>query len=258
MSDILSTLVTLSRNLGRAENEYVILGEGNTSTRVDDDTFLVKGSGSQLGSIRAEDFVRVRFDAALAMLEEENLSDQEIKERLLATTVDNPEQRWPSVETTFHALCLTMGGANFVGHTHPIAVNAILCARQAEEAFAGRLFPDEIVVCGPAPAIVPYVDPGLPLAKAIRDAIYAHADQYGERPKVILMQNHGLIALGQSANEVERITAMFVKTARILAGTYALGGPQFMTPDNVTRIHARPDEHYRQRILEEMGKRGDA
>ena len=101
---------------------------------------------------------------------------------------------------------------------------------------------------------MPYVDPGNPLALAIRDALFRHADTYGERPKVILLQNHGMIALGQSAGEVERITAMYVKTARVILGAYALGGPNFMTPANVERIHGRPDEHYRQRILEQMGK----
>ena len=253
----LQTLTEMSRNLGRPENDYVILGEGNTSARVDDDTFYVKASGFNLASIGEEGFVKVRFDAALAILDATGVSDGEVKNRLLAATVDNPAQRWPSVETTFHAVCLTVGQAKFVGHTHPTAVNAILCAQQAEAAIAGRLFPDEIVVCGAAPAFVPYVDPGQPLAREIRGALFRHADAYGELPKVILMQNHGMIALGQSAGEVERITAMYVKTARVIAGTFAMGGPRFMTPENVARIHARPDEHYRQRILEQMGKQQD-
>lgn len=253
MGDLLSDLVTMSRSLGYPGNDYVILGEGNTSARADEQTFWVKASGGKLQGIDAGGFVRVRLDAALAVLEEKNLSDGEIKERLLAATVDNPERRWPSVETSFHAICLSLGQASFVGHTHPVAVNAILCSRQVETAISGRLFPDEIVVCGPAPAYVPYTDPGLPLARAIRDAILRHAEDHSELPKVILMQNHGMIALGESAGEVERITAMQVKTARILAGAYALGGPDFLTPENVARIHSRPDEAYRQRILAQSG-----
>ena len=253
MNEVLATLTAMSRSLGRPENDYVILGEGNTSARADDDTFFVKASGTNLATIDQRGFVRVRVDAALDMLEQDGLSDQEIKQRLLDATVDNADQRRPSVETTFHAVCLTAGAASFVGHTHPTAVNAILCSQAAEEALAGRLFPDEIVVCGVAPAFVPYVDPGQPLALAIRAALFAHADRYAELPKVILMQNHGMIALGKTAGEVERITAMFVKTARILAGAYMLGGPRFMRADNVERIHSRPDEHYRQQILEQMG-----
>lgn len=249
---VLAQLVTMSRSLGEPINDYVILGEGNTSARVDEETFLVKASGNQLHGITENGFVRVRFDRALALLDDQGLSDQQVKDGLLAATVDNPEQRWPSVETSFHALCLTIGQANFVGHTHPSAVNAILCSQQAEAAISGRLFPDEIVVCGPAPAFVPYVDPGLPLAREIGQAIRDHAQKHGDLPKVILMQNHGMIALGQTPGEVERIMAMYVKTARTLIGTYALGGPNFLSPENVERIYSRPDEHYRQRILEQM------
>ena len=76
-----------------------------------------------------------------------------------------------------------------------------------------------------------------------------YADAYGEPPKTILLQNHGLIALAPTAQQVENITAMAVKTARILYGTYALGGPRFLTAEDVNRIHTRPDEHYRQRVI---------
>ena len=34
--------------------------------------------------------------------------------------------------------------------------------------------------------------------------------EHGEVPKVVLLQNHGLIALGKSPSEVENITAMAV------------------------------------------------
>ena len=139
MPDILSQLMEMSRRLGRPENEYVILGEGNTSAILDEDTFLVKASGHQLQSIDASGFVRVRFDAAMALFQGPELSDREIKDRLLAATVDNPSGRWPSVETTFHALCLTVGGAKFIGHTHPTAINSILCSANAEAAVMGRL-----------------------------------------------------------------------------------------------------------------------
>jgi ribulose-5-phosphate 4-epimerase/fuculose-1-phosphate aldolase len=62
------------------------------------------------------------------------------------------------------------------------------------------------------------------------------------------MQNHGLIALGRTAQEVEDITAMAVKAARVLLGTYVLGGPHLLTAENVVRIHTRPDEAYRRQV----------
>jgi hypothetical protein len=44
---------------------------------------------------------------------------------------------------------------------------------------------------------------------------------------------------------MEDITAMQVKTARIMLGTCALGGPHFLMQQAVERIHTRPDDQYR-------------
>lgn len=258
MNETLEQLVAMSLTLGAPANDYVILGEGNTSALdADGATFWVKASGFQLPSINREGFVRVSLERALAILEAGDLTDAEIKERLLDARVDPqsgawpaPEGGvWPSSETVFHALCLSLEGVNFVGHTHPAAINAITCSRAFPEAFEGRLFPDEIVMCGPAPVIVPYTDPGIPLAHAIRARLRDYIETYGELPKVLLMQNHGLVVLGRTAEQVVNTTAMMVKTARIILGTYAMGGPSFLSESNVSRIHTRPDEAYRRKLL---------
>jgi len=246
-NDILTQLVTMSNNLGDPALDYVILGEGNTSARADADTFWAKASGAELRTIKATGFVRVRFDRVLALLDEGDLNDDAIKEGLEAAKVDPTVTARPSVETVLHALALKLEGVNFVGHTHPTAVNALLCSQKVEEAIAGRLFPDEIVYCGPAPVYIPYTDPGLPLARVMRQDLADYQAEHGQPPKVILMQNHGLIALGKTALEVENITAMYTKAARVLLGTYALGGPHFLSPAAVARIHTRPDEQYRRK-----------
>jgi rhamnose utilization protein RhaD (predicted bifunctional aldolase and dehydrogenase) len=242
---ILERLVAMSRTLGDPALDYAILGEGNSSARVDAETFWVKASGAEMRTIDAGGFVRVRFDGVLSMLTVDGLSDAQVKAGLEEARVDPKAMARPSVETVLHAVALQLEGVNFVGHTHPTAVNAILCSQKAEEAIAGRLFPDEIVYCGPAPVYIPYTDPGVPLARVVQDEIDRYLDEYREPPKVILMQNHGLIALGKTASEVENITAMYVKTARVILGAYALGGLRFLTPHDVARIHTRPDELYR-------------
>jgi rhamnose utilization protein RhaD (predicted bifunctional aldolase and dehydrogenase) len=243
---VLAELVAMSRRLGDPAMDYVILGEGNSSAGVDDETFYVKASGVSLRDIGEEGFVRVRRRPILELLDRERVTDEEVRDGMLAARVDPGSPVRPSVETLFHACLLDLPGVRFVGHTHPTPVNAVLCSRDAERALAGRLFPDEIVCCGPAPAFVPYVDPGQPLSRAIRDAVRAYMEEQGIIPRIILMRNHGLIALGKSVQEVESATAMAVKTARILLGTAAFGGPQFLTPENVDRIHTRPDEKYRE------------
>lgn len=248
--DILTQLVTMSRSLGDPARDYVILGEGNTSARVDADTFWVKGSGAELRTIDASSFVHVRFDRVLELLGTGDLGDDEIRAGLEAAKVDPGTPARPSVETVLHALALQLEGVNFVGHTHPSAVNAVLCSQKAEEASAGRLFPDHIVYCGPASVYVPYTDPGLPLARKVRDLINCYMDEYQEVPKVIMMQNHGLIALGKTAREVENVTAMAVKAACVLQGAYVFGGPRFLGLQDVQRIHTRPDELHRRKQWE--------
>lgn len=245
---VLEELTAMSARLGQPERDLVILGEGNTSARVDEEIFLIKASGQSLCGIQPDGFVAVRRPAVLDLLKRGTLTDEEIKEGLRAASV-NPEAAPPSIEATFHALLLGLEGIRFVGHTHPTVVNALLCSRTAEEYFSGSLFPDQIVVCGPRPLLVPYTDPGLPLAHAIRDGITAHVDRHGELPKVILLRNHGLIALGRTPAEVESVTAMWVKTCRVLAGTMAFGGPSFLSPENVERIHRRPDEAVRRKLI---------
>jgi rhamnose utilization protein RhaD (predicted bifunctional aldolase and dehydrogenase) len=196
-------------------------------------------------TIEGSGFVQVRSRQVLSLLDESNLDDERVRAGVEAAKVDPRAPARPSVETVLHAVALRLDGVKFVGHTHPTAVNAILCSARAEEAISGRLFPDEIVYCGPAPVFVPYTDPGVPLARAVRDAIDDHLAEYRESPKVILMQNHGMIALGKSAQEVENITGMYVKTSRVTIGAYALGGVHPLSPESVRRIHTRPDEQYR-------------
>lgn len=248
-SPVLDQLVALSRSLGEPARDLVILGEGNTSAKVDDRTFLVKASGTELRTIDATGFVGVSLPRALATLDGPDLSDAEVKRALQESKVDPDDPRMPSVETFLHAYLLSLPGVSFVGHTHPTAVNSILCSANAREAVSGRLFPDEIVCCGPAVCFIEYVDPGLVLARALRKAVEAFIEEQNMPPKVILMQNHGLIAAGGSVRDVETITSMYVKTARVLLGTLAFGGPRYMTADNVARIHTRPDESYRRQML---------
>lgn len=248
-SENLEQLVAMSRRLGDPAMDYAILGEGNTSAQADEATFFIKASGVSLRDIDDRGFVRVRRAAIMEMLDRPELSDDAMREGLLAAKVDSFSPVRPSVETLFHAYLLSLPGIRFIGHTHPTPVNSILCSRAANEAIGGRLFPDEIVCCGPAPVFVPYTDPGHPLARALRACVERYVDEQNAPPRIILMQNHGLIALGKSPGEVESATAMYVKTARILIGTYALGGPNFLTPENVQRIYTRPDEKYREKQI---------
>lgn len=246
---VLQQLIALSQNLGDPARDLAILGEGNTSARLDEDTFLVKASGTELRTASEQSFVAVSLSRAVAVLDEGDLNDEQVRAALARCKRDPSDARMPSVETFLHAYLLSLPGIGFVGHTHPTAVNAVLCSAHAREAVSGRLFPDEIVCCGPAVCYVEYTDPGIPLARRLRAEVERFIDDQNMPPKVILMQNHGMIATGASARDVEVATYMYVKAARVLLGTYALGGPHFLSAKDVARIHTRPDEHYRQKQL---------
>jgi len=249
-SDKIAALLKLSHDLGREDRGLAMLGEGNTSCRVDAATFLVKASGSCLADLQERQLVACRFSALLPLLQEAEISDADMEKALLASRVD-PSQPKPSVEAIFHAWLLTLPGIEVVGHTHPIAVNQILCAGdEPARRFAGeRRFPDEIVCCGAKSVLVPYVDPGLILARAIRQETEKFVTAENRPPRLILLQSHGLIALGATTGSVLAATLMAEKTARIFVGAAQLGGPVALTPEHVARIDSRPDEHYRQKML---------
>ena len=102
---ILTELLSLSHEIGREDRGLAILGEGNTSGRLGDETFLVKASGTCLGTLEAQDLVECRSSALLPLLERDGMADAEIDAALLASRVD-PNAKKPSVEAVFHAyLC---------------------------------------------------------------------------------------------------------------------------------------------------------
>jgi rhamnose utilization protein RhaD (predicted bifunctional aldolase and dehydrogenase) len=247
-NSLLHDLLTLSHEVGREDRGLAILGEGNTSVKLSDDTFLVKASGTCLGTLKEEDVVECRFSALLPLLDKEQMADEEMDNALLAARVDAKAKK-PSVEAVFHAYFLSLPGVKFVAHSHATHVNQILCSPRAKDFANNRMFPDEIVLCGPCSVYLPYTDPGLKLSQAIRRQTEAFIKKHHRQPLVVLMQNHGIITLGKSWQAALYTMLMAEKAAKIFAGAAAMGGPVFFTDANVQRIASRPDEAYRQRAL---------
>lgn len=249
LSAIRSQLLQLSHELGREDRQLAILGEGNTSARVSRDTFVVKASGSNLGTLSPLGLTECRCADLAALLEEKRATDAAVDAALLEARVE-PTAKKPSVEAIFHAYLLTLPGVNFVGHTHPVTVNQVLCSRQARALARHRIFPDEVVCCGAESVFVPYADPGLKLAQAIRRSVVAYVKRLSRPPRLILLESHGLIALGATPESVLAATQMAAKAAAIFAGAAAIGGkPRFLSRATIERIAGRPDEHYRQQVL---------
>jgi rhamnose utilization protein RhaD (predicted bifunctional aldolase and dehydrogenase) len=241
-----SRLIELSREFGQAR--WTILGEGNTSGRIDEKVFAVKSSGSSLGTLTEIELTHCYFDALLPVLDRKGVSEEEIEVILLNSRV-RPTALKPSVETFFHAYLLTIPGVNYVGHTHPVPVNQILCSGLGNLFAQERRFPDEVVCCGPVSLLVPYEDPGLALAVRIRRDLQNFERLHRKPPKVILLGNHGVITVGQTTDAVRVAMAMTVKAAEIFVGAHSLGGNISMPESEVNRIENRLDEEYRRKML---------
>jgi rhamnose utilization protein RhaD (predicted bifunctional aldolase and dehydrogenase) len=243
-------LVELAHSLTAPTLDAAILAEGNVSAACSSDTFWVKASGQGMSQIGPDGFCEVHFEPLLAALDSGLEDEADVRSCLNAARVDASQARVPSTEAFMHAYLLRLPEIRFVAHTHPTPLLSFLCLDDGEALASKRLFPDEIVLCGAASAWVPYVAPGLPLAREIRASVLRFVNSYGVYPKTIWLQNHGLITLGKTAKEAQSATEMSVKAARVVLGALHSGREvRWLSDAEVQQIANWPDEHYRQRLL---------
>ncbi len=241
------SLVTLARRLGDPASGLAILAEGNVSC-IEGETMWVTCSGGRLGDCTAEDFVAVDAERLLESARGRDVSIAEARGLLDAAAVPAGKGKRPSTEAWMHAVLLLRSGAGFVAHTHPEALLSVLALNEADDLARRRLFPDEVVLCGPATLFVPYVMPGLPLAREVAARLRA----WEGRLKCVWLRNHGLIALGETAADALATTLMAAKAARVLLGAVSTGKEiQFLQPSEVAALEGWEDEAARRRILAE-------
>ena len=212
--------------LAHSIHPFTICGEGNVSCR-EEETLLIKASGTNLDDLGYDDLVRCRFDG-------KPLEDEEKK---------------PSMEVSFHAWILkTFPQINFVAHTHPTHTNKILCSERIYSFAKRRLFPDQIVRNGSRSCVVPYATPGKPLKKAVEESIIEFMGSEKYFPKLILLQNHGIITAAASAKDCVSSTLMCEKSAEIYSGARAMGSINYLTKEQIAEVDMSPDEKYRRGI----------
>jgi rhamnose utilization protein RhaD (predicted bifunctional aldolase and dehydrogenase) len=248
MESRIAQLIEMAHEMGREDRQLAILGEGNVSVKLSDAQFAVKASGSALATLTERDVTVCDTAQVLGILEQDGVSDEEIEQRLLGARVDSGAKK-PSLEAMFHGWLLSLRGVAFVAHCHPLAANQVLCSPRAADWAERRMFPDEIVYCGPKSVLVPYTDPGLPLAREIAKRTDEFQKTHGEVPRLILLQNHGIIAIGATVQGVLACTMMANKAAGIFAGAAAMDGPTFLSATEVERIATRRDEVHRRSAL---------
>ncbi len=241
-------LVTLTRTLGDPAADLVVLAEGNTSARLADGTFAVKASGARMDRATAGDFVVTDPEPLLTALADHRTTQDTLSGLLDAGPDADGRPRRASIETLVHVGAIEYGGASWVAHTHPTAVVGLLAVDRAEALWTEPLFPDEAVVLGP-PAWVPYAEPGLALGRSVVASISEYADREGVTPRLVLLGNHGIVALGSTPAEVEAITTMCVKAARVRSVALGAGGLAPLNGDDARTLAGRPDEAERRTRL---------
>ena len=186
VSDDLKLRVYTSNLLGRSD-ELVLHGGGNTSvkTTIDgEEILLVKGSGWDLVSIKAEGFAPVKMSTLLDMAKLKELSDTDMVSGQKRAMIDKSAPN-PSVEAILHALI----PYKVVDHTHADAVVTISNSKSGTENIK-KVFPNFL--------IVPYVMPGFILARSI----YEMTEGLDwDSIDGIILHNHGIFTFDNDAKK---------------------------------------------------------
>lgn len=166
-------------------------GGGNTSMKTiekdfrgrDIEVMWVKGSGSDLATMKAHNFTGLKLEDIKPLIEREEMSDEEMVAYLSHCMIDSNHPR-ASIETLLHAFL----PYKHVDHTHPDAIISICCAdngkQLAEEIYGNRF------------VWVPYIRPGFTLSKMIAEGV-----QNNPNAELVLMEKHGLVVWGDTAQE---------------------------------------------------------
>lgn len=232
-------LLALTRSLGEPSRDLAILAEGNTSQARPDGRLVVKASGANLARATTADFVVVEVEEVAALLSEDRADQAELTAVLDAGTHDGVHRR-ASIETLVHAAVHAVSPTVFIGHTHPTAVLGLMASVHAPTAYDRPVYSDEAVVLG-RPLFVPYAQPGFRLGRLFFDVLRRRVEESGELPALVLLGNHGIVAIAPTAAGVDGISAMAVKTAQVRLSALAAGGLVSLPADGIDEFFARPD-----------------
>ncbi|OHB49429.1 MAG: hypothetical protein A2Y10_14455 [Planctomycetes bacterium GWF2_41_51] len=205
----LADLIKISNTVGK-DAKLVQGGGGNTSVKTDDGKYMfIKASGSALKDMNEQiGWRKLNIEKVLSILADKEITrldatkrETEVVKRLADCCCDdlNSNAR-PSVEAHLHAML-----DKCVIHLHPDAVRAFVNAKDGQQKidkiFKGWKYP---------PLWIPYVDPGLMLAKKIAALIGNYKSQYNRKPAVLLLEKHGLFVSSDSPNTALKLVSQTV------------------------------------------------
>lgn len=209
---------------------FVTFGEGNASIISNDrKKFLIKASGCDLFNMKKNDLVTCSLDC-----------------RQL-----NNWKKKPSIEVYFHAMLYHHNNINFILHTHPPKTLPILCSDKIFEFAESRYFPDQVVRNGKKSCVVPYGMPGEKLSEKISNSLEDFIRVEGYFPKLILLQNHGIICCGKTGKECLVATSMCEKSARIFTDSSCGFKIKKLSKKEIDEIFSDTSENYRENFIKQ-------
>lgn len=196
--------LTFRSNLIGADRRVCNWGGGNTSfktTALDFkgevvDIMWVKGSGSNLATMKEANFTALQLEHILPLQEREDMSDEEMVDYLAHCMLNKSHPR-ASIETLLHAFL----PFKHVDHTHPDSIISVCCAPNGKE-IAKEIFGNRFVW-------VPYIRPGFLLSKMIAEGVKNNPDA-----ELVLMEKHGLVVWGDTARESYDKTIQVINEAK--------------------------------------------
>jgi ribulose-5-phosphate 4-epimerase/fuculose-1-phosphate aldolase len=211
--------------LGKHASNYCVGMEGNISGIIDT-TFMIKSSGTRLSNITKDDLIEYNFKG----------------DKITYT------EKKGSMEIGFHKYLLSIEGINYVSHTHPINTLKILCNPSGNVKYNftnSRFFPDQVIFNGKYSCFVEYATPGAELENVIKNKVSDYINKYNITPKLILLENHGIIACGKSVDECIMITDICEKAAEI----YQNNPIKFLSEENIDKLVNDTNEKYRKNLI---------
>jgi len=178
-------------------------GGGNTSMKTTEKDFRgrdvevmwVKGSGSDLATMKASNFTGLRMEDITPLIERDEMPDEEMVAYLAHCMIDSKHPR-ASIETLLHAFL----PFKHVDHTHPDAIISLCCADNGKQ-IAEEIYGNRFVW-------VPYVRPGFTLSKMIAEGV-----KNNPNAELVLMEKHGLVTWGETAEESYEKTIAIINEA---------------------------------------------
>lgn len=178
-------------------------GGGNTSMKTvekdfrgrDIEVMWVKGSGSDLATMKAHNFTGLNLEDIRPLFERDEMSDEEMVAYLSHCMIDSKHPR-ASIETLLHAFL----PYNHVDHTHPDSIISLCCADNGKE-LAEEIFGNRFVW-------VPYIRPGFTLSKMIAEGV-----RNNPNAELVLMEKHGLVTWGETSEEAYAKTIQIISEA---------------------------------------------